>query len=91
VHGESIEKILRKNLADKMEPQKLKGLIFGVDMKTTKLNQGDVNLLTANHPDVKLTSQEQKMIRENFKKALQQFNTEHLSDGIGTQYRAWQP
>jgi len=76
VHGESIEKALRKNLADKMEPAKLKGVVFGVDMKTTELNKGNVKLLTATSPQVRLTAAEEKLIAENFRKALTQINKE---------------
>jgi len=76
VHGESIEKALRKNLMDKMEPAKLKGVVFGVDMKTTELNKGNVKLLTATSPQVRLTAAEEKLIAENFRKALEQINKE---------------
>jgi hypothetical protein len=72
VHGESIEKLLRKNLSSKMDPNKLKGIIFGVDMKTGALNEGPVKLLMATHPEVQLTAAEQKLIAENFQRALQQ-------------------
>lgn len=82
VHGESIEKALRKNLADKMEPAKLKGLVFGVDMKTTTLNEGGVKLMTASSSQVKLTASEQKLISESFKKAVEQINPK---------YHVWNP
>lgn len=88
VHGESIEKILRKNLADKMEPAKLKGIIFGVDMKTTQLNQGTVKLMTANSSQVRLTAAEQKMIADNFKKAVEQMNRDLINDGKTATYSA---
>jgi hypothetical protein len=55
-----------------MDPNKLKGIIFGVDMKTGALNEGPVKLLMATHPEVKLTAAEQKLITENFQRALQQ-------------------
>lgn len=83
VHGESIEKALRKNLADKMEPAKLKGVVFGVDMRTTQLNQGDVKLMTATSSQVRLTTAEEKVIAENFQKALEQIN----KDLKGAAYR----
>lgn len=85
VHGESIEKALRKNLADKMEPAKLKGVVFGVDMKTNKLNQGSVKLITATSSQVRLTASEEKLIAENFQKALEQVNKD-LKNGT---YRPW--
>lgn len=91
VHGESLEKVLRKNLADKMEPAKLKGLIFGVDMKTTTLNQGGVKLLTATSPSVRLSERERQLINENFKKALEQFNQELSQQGNAAGYRIWNP
>jgi hypothetical protein len=75
VHGESVEKLLRKNLSSKMDPNKLKGIIFGVDMKTGKLNEGPVKLLTASHPDVRLTKADQKLIEEEFYRALLQMKS----------------
>ncbi|WP_413287795.1 hypothetical protein [Bdellovibrio sp. HCB337] len=89
VHGESIEKALRKNLADKMEPNKLKGILFGVDMKTGDLNRGPVKLITVSHSDVKLSAQEEKLIQESFKKALQQVNSDLQDVGKAAAYRAW--
>ncbi|MGZ6432887.1 MAG: hypothetical protein ACXWRE_06110 [Pseudobdellovibrionaceae bacterium] len=86
VHGESIEKVLRKNLSDKMEPLKLKGVIFGVDMKTTELNQGAVQLLTATTQEVQLTAREKNLIAENFKKAIQQMNEELAKQGKAASY-----
>jgi hypothetical protein len=86
VHGESIEKVLRKNLADKMEPAKLQGTIFGVDMKTTELNQGLVKLITANNPNVKLSASERKLISDNFKKAVQQMNEDLSKQGKPSTY-----
>ncbi|HEY8272551.1 MAG TPA: hypothetical protein VIG33_16780 [Pseudobdellovibrionaceae bacterium] len=91
VHGESIEKILRKKLADKMEPMKLKGVIFGVDMKTTELNKGSIQLITANSSEVKLTPSEQRLIMNNFEKAVEQINEDLAQQGKASTYFALKP
>lgn len=91
VHGESIEKALRKNLADKMEPAKLKGIVFGVDMKTTKLNQGGVKLITASSSQVRLSSSEERLISDSFQKALEQVNQDLAKSGANAAYRSWNP
>ncbi len=91
VHGESIEKALRKNLADKMEPAKLKGIVFGVDMKTTKLHQGGVKLITASSSQVRLSSREERLISESFQKALEQVNQDLAKTGANAAYRTWVP
>jgi len=89
VHGESVEKELRKNLASKMEPAKLKGVVFAVDMKTTQLGTGPVKLITATSSEVKLTATEEKLISESFEKALDQVNKDIAIDAIYGAYRAW--
>jgi hypothetical protein len=91
VHGESIEKALRKNLADKMEPAKLKGLVFGVDMKTTQLNQGGVKLITASSSQVRLSSSEERLISDSFQKALEELNRDLAKNGASGAYRPWNP
>ncbi|AFY00987.1 hypothetical protein Bdt_1288 [Bdellovibrio bacteriovorus str. Tiberius] len=74
-HGESVEKILRQSLGSEMEPRKLKGLTFGVDMRTQNLNEGSVKLLMGEANGVNLTAHERKRIQEAFKAAIQKFNT----------------
>lgn len=73
-HGESVEKILRQSLGSEMEPRKLKGLTFGVDMRTQNLNEGSVKLLMGEAKGVNLTANERRRIQEAFKEAIQKFN-----------------
>lgn len=75
-HGEAIEKILRKSLSSSMEPNKLKGLTFGVDMRTQKLNAGAVKLLMGEADGVRLSANERKMIEARFKEAVEALNTD---------------
>ncbi|WP_413560659.1 hypothetical protein [Bdellovibrio sp. HCB209] len=87
-HGESIEKILRKNLGSTMESQKLDGLTFGVDMRTEALNQGSVKLLMGQAPDLYLTKSEIKRIQDAFKQSVDEFNKTSLKQGAASRYEA---
>ncbi|MBO9666631.1 MAG: hypothetical protein J7501_07430, partial [Bdellovibrio sp.] len=73
-HGEAIEKLLRKNLDNQVKRSKLNSLTFGVDMRTTELNQGPVKLLVGQGQDLYLTKAERARIQKIFKKTLDQFN-----------------
>lgn len=75
-HGESMEKILRQTLSTSLEPRKLKGLTFGVDMKTQSLNEGGVKLIIGEAQGARLTANERKLIQEKFQDAIRQFNKE---------------
>lgn len=75
-HGESVEKILRQTLSTSLEPRKLKGLTFGVDMKTQSLNEGGVKLIIGEAQSARLTPNERKMIQQKFQEAISQFNKE---------------
>ncbi len=85
-HGETIEKMIQKNLSQEMEPGRMKGLIFGVDMQTTKLNEGPVKLLIGTSKDVNLTAAERVKIQESFQKSIEQMNQELQSQGVKAQY-----
>ncbi len=87
-HGESIEVKLQSNLASQIEPAKLKGLIFGVDMQTKNLNKGPIKLLMGVRKDVQLTSSEKVKIEKSFQLAVQQMNSELRTQGIKAQYQA---
>ncbi|UYL09382.1 hypothetical protein B9G69_002195 [Bdellovibrio sp. SKB1291214] len=87
-HGESIEKLLRKNLGSQMDPNKLEGVTFGIDMRTDTLNQGSVKLLMGQSPDLYLTKLEQKRIQEAFKKSVEEFNKTAYKSGPAPRYEA---
>ena len=78
-HGEAIEKILRKSLSSSMEPNKLKGLTFGVDMRTQNLNSGSVKLLMGEADGVRLSATERKTIEARFKDAVEALNKDLAS------------
>lgn len=73
-HGESVEKILRKSLGTQMEPRKLKGLTFAIDMQTKQLNSGNLKLILGNSNNAKLTASERKLIESEFRQAVDKFN-----------------
>ncbi|MEK2687712.1 hypothetical protein [Bdellovibrio sp. GT3] len=87
-HGESIEKLLRKNLSASMKANKLEGLTFGVDMRTTSLNEGSVKLLMGQSQDVYLTKSEQARIKEIFKQTVQEFNRTVYKKSFPPRYEA---
>ncbi|GEM_PF-6171191 len=83
-HGESIEKLLRQSLGTTMEPRKLKGLTFGVDMQTQVLNQGRLKLILGEARDLNLSPNERKLIQDKFREAIEHFN----KNSKGSQYHA---
>lgn len=87
-HGENIEKIVQQNISSQIDPAKLKGLIFGVDMQTTKLNEGSVKLLIGTGKDVQLTASERAQIQQSFKQAVKQMNDDLKAQGIKAGYQA---
>lgn len=85
-HGESIEKILRKSLSATMEPNKLKGLTFGVDMRTIQKNKGPVKLFMGEADGVRLTEAERNLINTRFKEAVEALNKEMSHSGQTVRY-----
>lgn len=79
--GESIEKTLRKALGKEMEPRKLQGINFGVDMVTDQFGQGPVRLIIGTDNNVKLSESEKKLIEERFSEALKKLNEENKING----------
>lgn len=79
--GESIEKTLRKALGKEMEPRKLQGVNFGVDMVTDQFGQGPVRLIIGTDNNVKLSESERKLIEERFNEALKKLNEENKING----------
>lgn len=78
-HGESLEKTLRASLATSIEPNKLRGLTFGVDLKTKELNRGPVRLIVGEGDNLRLTQRERTMIEERFEEAVKAFNSKNRS------------
>jgi hypothetical protein len=87
-HGESIEKLLRKNLSSQISPNKLEGVTFGVDMRTDVLNAGSVKLLMGQSPDLYLTKSEMSRIKEAFRKSVEEFNKTAYKKGPAARYEA---
>ncbi|WP_277579225.1 hypothetical protein [Bdellovibrio svalbardensis] len=87
-HGESVEKILRSSLSTVMEPRKMQGLTFGLDMNTQTVNSGSIKLLIGEAPGVRLTTQERALIQKKFEQSLQELNQGFSSKGITSTYRA---
>ena len=85
-HGESVEKLLRASLSSVMEPRKLQGLTFGLDMRTQVLNDGTVKLLIGEAPGVKLSVQERALIQKKFEESLRSFNQSFTSKGTPSNY-----
>ena len=74
--GESIEKALRKELAGKIVPKKLSKVTFGLDMETTKVNEGAVNLIIGKGELTRFSKNEQKEIEGAFARALKNINAD---------------
>lgn len=73
-HGETIEKYLRSRLEGEIDPKRLKGLLFAVDMQTTNIGSGNARLLTGHSDTLTLSTAEKKKISEAFTKALKDLN-----------------
>ncbi|MGZ3769907.1 MAG: hypothetical protein ACXVCP_03290 [Bdellovibrio sp.] len=86
-HGEGVEKVLRKSLSSKMEPNRLKGLTFGVDMQGQNLNSGGIKLLIGKSRDLNLSSSEKELIQKKFQEAVKYLNQEiGEQSGIPAEY-----
>ncbi|MGE5086789.1 MAG: hypothetical protein ACM3MG_10845 [Bacillota bacterium] len=86
-HGEAAEKILRKSLGSMMEPRKLQGLTFGLDMQTEQLNQGAIKLIIGKAPGVNLSASEKTLIQNKFREAVQELNASLTRDGKASHYQ----
>ncbi|MCB0363945.1 MAG: hypothetical protein H6624_12995 [Bdellovibrionaceae bacterium] len=85
-HGESIEKALRKSLSGHMEPAKLKGLLFAVDMQGTQAGTGKVGLLIESAPSLRLSTSERRLIENRFKDAIESVNQSLIKQGDASAY-----
>jgi hypothetical protein len=86
-HGESIEKVFRKELEGKVPYDRLQKMIFGFDMKTTELGEGQVNLIVGKSYGSGLSAQEQKAMQDAFSKAVEKTNeakSTAYAQGTGT-------
>jgi hypothetical protein len=77
----AIDKTLRKSLGKEMEPRKLQGINFGIDMVTDQFGQGPVRLIIGIDNNVKLSESEKKLIEERFSEALKKLNEENKING----------
>ncbi len=73
-HGESIEKNLRNQLEGLIEPQRLKGLLFAVDMQSKSIGTGASSLMLGTSGTLKLSDKEKKLINDTFRSAVVEFN-----------------
>ncbi len=82
--GEAIEKVLRKELSGKIPAEKLDRITFGLDMQTTQLNQGTVNLIVGRSPFNRLTSADKIELQSAFERALLKSNKDESAYIQGT-------
>jgi hypothetical protein len=86
LHGESIEKILRKELSDMIPDDRLQSMTFGIDMQTTVVNDGRIGVFTGVNGQA-LTTQEQKKISDALTRAIREYNRKKWQeDGIPSGY-----
>lgn len=86
-HGEGLEKILTDDiLLGKIPYDKQKQIRFGIDMRTSKLGEGQVDLLIQPVNGVTLTPSERKLIQESFNDAVKSFNNKQRSLENPTNY-----
>lgn|GEM_PF-4426112 len=72
-HGESLEKGLRKALSGVIPEDKLKKIMFAVDMQGQQMGQGKVRLFIGNSRE-KLTPNESERIHKAFAETVEKFN-----------------
>lgn len=73
-HGEAIEKVLRLELEGVVAQQKLREVVFGIDMKGTSAGMGEVGLLIGEGKRSNLTESDRTAIRSAFETAVRLFN-----------------
>ena len=84
-HGESAEKMVRKQLAGKIPESQLKNITFGVEMNGVKAGQGDVRLLVGNSRTA-LSSEQNSLIQAEFKKAVEALNADLNKNSVKSSY-----
>lgn len=91
-HGEGLEKVLTddilisENILSRIPFEKQKNIRFGIDMKTTTLGEGKVDLLVQPVNGVTLTPSERKIIQDSFNEAVRVFNEKQKKLGHSTNY-----
>jgi hypothetical protein len=73
-HGEAIEKTLRMELEGVVSQDKLRELVFGVDMRAQSAGSGEVSLLIGEGKKSKLSKSDRASIQMAFENAVRIFN-----------------
>lgn len=87
VHGETVEKYLRENLEGKLPQEALSNLIFAIDMDTTKLGSGRINLIVGKGSKYQLSTPQRELIDAAFKDSVKGVNEGFKSNGIKAKYQ----
>ena len=85
VHGEAIEKNMRARLEGKIGREKLEHLLFAIDMDTTTLKRGPINLVIGKD-QVHLTKAETQFIQNDFAAAIADLNKSLAKDGTASYF-----
>lgn len=86
-HGETIEKLTRKNLLGEIPKEKLDQVLLMVDMRTTSSGQGPVQLLLGTGKS-QLTDPEKKKIKKAFDQAITEINSKLIKENQPGNYSA---
>lgn len=84
-HGEAIEKLFIKHLVKALSRDELSELSFAVDFKTVTMNTGAVNLIVNTLTGPAATDVNPR-IRENFQKAVNDFNSDRTKQNKSSSY-----
>lgn len=85
-HGETLEKLTRKNLQGEIPKEKLNQILLFVDMQTKAAGKGSAKLLIeSNH--LNLNDFEKQKIKNAFDKAIKDMNTKLLKENESAEYR----
>lgn len=85
-HGEAIEKVLRMQLEGVISQEKLRHLVFGIDMKGQAAGEGEVALLIGEGKKANLSKSEQAEIKSAFHNAVRAFNQKPEVDSLSKSY-----
>lgn len=79
-HGEAIEKVLRQELEGVVKTEKLREVVFAIDMGGKKIGDGQVDLIIGVGSEAHLSPQDRKAIHDAFEAAVQKFNSKPDTD-----------
>lgn len=79
-HGEAIEKVLRMELEGVVSQEKMKELVFGIDMKSVSAGAGEVSLLIGEGKKSSLSRADRASIQSAFENAVRHFNQKPDTD-----------